>query len=116
MENGTLPGLRLANDSGSAHGGVSLYYKLTAANRMVSIMAKKHTHEELVGRLETPGWEIVTGNDSFKIIGTLEKLLRTNHERRAADQSPGPIKEIETGIELDMLQIAKLWRYLGLPV
>jgi len=26
------------------------------------------------------------------------------------------IEEIETSVELDMLQIAQLWRYLGLPV
>jgi hypothetical protein len=30
--------------------------------------------------------------------------------------APGRIEELETAIELDIIQIEKLWRYLGLPV
>jgi hypothetical protein len=29
---------------------------------------------------------------------------------------PPGIEELETAITLDMIQIEKLWRYLGLPV
>ena len=79
-------------------------------------MAEKYTHAELTKRLKSPGWGLVTGKKGKSVTGTLEKLAHVTHERHKKGQAPGLIEEIETGIELDMIQIELLWRYLGLPV
>ena len=80
-------------------------------------MSDKYTHDELTGRVKSPGWRLVTGKkDDNAVTGTLEHVLGVTHERRAGGQAPGLIEEIETRIELDMIQIELLWRYLGLPV
>jgi hypothetical protein len=79
-------------------------------------MADKYSHDELVERVKSPGWRLVTGGKDSTIAGTLERLLHLTHERTQKGEAPGLIEEIETSVELDMLQIAQLWRYLGLPV
>jgi hypothetical protein len=79
-------------------------------------MADKYSHDELVERVKTPGWRLVAGSKDNSTPDTLERLLHTTHERTQKGEAPGLIEEIETSIELDMLQIAQLWRYLGLPV
>jgi hypothetical protein len=79
-------------------------------------MADKYSHEELVNRVKTPGWRLVPGAKDKSITDTLERLLHLTHERTQKGEAPGLIEEIETSVELDMLQIAQLWRYLGLPV
>lgn len=78
-------------------------------------MTKKYSFQELVEKIKTPGWLLHTGQTHKPVKGTLEEILRVSHERRKED-SPGLIEEIETSIELDMIQIEKLWRYIGLPV
>lgn len=78
-------------------------------------MTKKYSDEELTGRLKTPGWKLVTGQDGV-VHGTLEDVARSHHARRAKGEAPGLIAEAETAIELEMLQIEALWRALGLPV
>ena len=77
-------------------------------------MADKYSDDELVKRVKTPGWRLVTGGKT--VTDTLERLLHMTHESKQKGEAPGLIEEIETSIELDMLQIAQLWRYLGLPV
>jgi len=79
-------------------------------------MAEKYTHDELIDKVKTPGWTLVTGQDDKTVKGSLEDVLKVTHERRAKGEAPGLIRQIETEIELDMLQIEQLWRYLGLPV
>jgi hypothetical protein len=79
-------------------------------------MAKKYTHEELMERVKTPGWRLVTGKKDKSITDTLENLIHLTHKRRKKGQAPGLIEELETAIELDMIQIEMLWRHLGLPV
>ena len=79
-------------------------------------MANKYTHDDLTDRVKSPGWAIVTGKTNMSISGTLEQILAITHDRKKSGQAPGLIAEIETGIELDMIQIEKLWHYLGLPV
>jgi hypothetical protein len=79
-------------------------------------MADKYSDDELVKRVKTPGWRLVTDNKDKSITDTLERLLHMTHERTQNGEAPGLIEEIETSVELDMLQIAQLWRYLGLPV
>lgn len=74
-------------------------------------MAEKPRREDLVEKLNTPGWEAEPGHK-----GTLEKLVRTAHDKRGAGKTPNLIRQIETGIELDAIQIAELWEHLGLPV
>jgi hypothetical protein len=70
-------------------------------------MTRKYTHEELVERVKSPGWATKDG----QVTGSLEDVLTAAHKDRK-----GPIAELETEIELDMIQIEKLWLYLGLPV
>jgi hypothetical protein len=78
-------------------------------------MADKYTHEDLVKRLPSEGWKLVTGNDAMPVEGTLKKMIEATHDRRKAGQATGYIQELETAIEVDMLQIQELWRQLGLP-
>jgi hypothetical protein len=68
-----------------------------------------------VKRVKSPGWRIVSGGYGLKISGTLEQLLNVTHHRHANGEAPGLIEEVEITVELDMIQIQKLWRYLGLP-
>ena len=75
-------------------------------------MAKQYSDDELTSRVTTPGWRL----DRKPVTGTLEEVLKSGHARHASGDTPGRIKELETAIELDIIQIEKLWRYLGLPV
>jgi hypothetical protein len=79
-------------------------------------MPDKYTHDELTKRVKSPGWRLVTGKkDDHPVTGTLEHVLGVTHERHKGGQASGLIEEIETKIELEMIQIELLWRYLGLP-
>ncbi len=74
------------------------------------------THDELVKKIKSKGWKFVASEDSQNIPdGTLEDLVKTAHKRHKSGQHPGLIKEIETEAELDLIQLEKLWQYLGLP-
>ena len=77
-----------------------------------------YTHDELISRLKSSGWKLVTGqkDKSISIKGTLEQLIRITHARHEDGQAPDFIEEVETLIELEMIEIEKLWRDLGLPV
>jgi hypothetical protein len=80
-------------------------------------MADRYNHDELTELVKSPGWRLVTGGkDDHSVTGTLEKLLGITHDQHKSGQAPGLIREIATGIELDLIQIELLWRYLGLPV
>jgi hypothetical protein len=78
-------------------------------------MAQKYTHDELTGRVETPGWQLIRDKE-HTVTGTLRYLLDLTHRSREKGTHLGLIREIETEIELDMLEVERLWRYLGLPV
>ena len=79
-------------------------------------MANKYSDDELVGLVKSPGWGLVNEKDSGGPTGTLEDVLKANHQKLQSGETPGLIRQLETFIELDMLQIEKLWRYRGLPV
>jgi hypothetical protein len=79
-------------------------------------MAKKYTRDELVDRLKKPGWGLVTGNQAMPLQGTLSQMVEATHDRHSKGHASGYIKEIETAIEVDMLQIQEPWHHLGLPV
>jgi hypothetical protein len=79
-------------------------------------MVKKYTHDELVEQIKKPGWILNSEEPDKEVSGTLEDLLNTTHERQTTGNAPGLIKQAETSIELDMIEMEKLWRYLGLPV
>ena len=78
-------------------------------------MAKQYSDDELTSRVTTPGWRL-DPKDGTPVTGTLEEVLKDGHARHTSGDAPGRIKELETAIELDIIQIEKLWRYLGLPV
>jgi hypothetical protein len=79
------------------------------------------THEDLVGRIKSKGWDFVTGDDSMPAKDqaskdqTLEDLVKLSHKRHKSGQKPGLIKDVESAVELDLIQLEKLWQYLGLP-
>ena len=79
-------------------------------------MTKKPTHDELVERLHTPGWRLVTGEkDKSKAInGTLKDMLETTHDRKKRKEAPGLIKHIETTLELDAIQIEHHMQHMPL--
>jgi hypothetical protein len=79
-------------------------------------MAGKYSDEELTRRVKSPGWQLKGHIEEGPVRGTLEHVLKESHARRQSGKSHGLIQELETTIELDMIQIEKLWRYLGLPV
>ena len=80
-------------------------------------MTDQDKQTDLTGRLASPGWRLVTGaKDGVPVAGTLEQTLRASHDRKMNGETPGLIEEVETTIELDLIAIEKLWRYLGLPV
>jgi hypothetical protein len=80
-------------------------------------MANHYEEDDLTRRLASPGWRLKTGSQDDKTVsGTLEHVVRATHQRRKSGEAPGLIEEVETEIELDLIQIEKLWRYLGLPV
>jgi len=78
-------------------------------------MATIYTHDDLKGRMKSPGWALISGNGTETFSGSLQDLLGISHKRKRAGHAPGLIKEIETSIELDMIQIEMLWQHLGLP-
>jgi len=61
----------------------------------------------------SPGWQLKAGEAAHE--GTLEDVARIAHERRRRGEHPGIVKEIETSIELEMLQLESLWYAMGLP-
>lgn len=79
-------------------------------------MADKYSDSDLVKRMHAPGWKLETGQDGKAVTGTLAEIAKAHHDLHAKGEAPGLIREIETAIELDMLQISMLWRQLGLPV
>jgi hypothetical protein len=77
----------------------------------------KSGHEDLIARLKTPGWNLTAGGKASPAKGnTLEDIVRTAHERHKRGEEPGLISQAETEFELDMIQLQKLWEYLGLPM
>jgi hypothetical protein len=78
-------------------------------------MTKKPTHDELVKQLHTPGWRLVSEDESEAASGTLKDVLETTHARNKSKKATGLIQHIETTLELDAVEIQNLWHYLGLP-
>ena len=80
-------------------------------------MANHYNEDDLTQRLASPGWRLQTEKtDEEAVSGTLEQVVRATHARKMKGEPAGPVQEIETRIELDLIQLEKLWRYLGLPV
>jgi hypothetical protein len=78
-------------------------------------MANIYTHDDLIGRMKSPGWSLITGRDNT-LTGTLSELLHVTHWQHQNGKPPGLLRETATSFALEMLQIEQLWRYLGLPV
>ncbi len=77
-------------------------------------MTKKYSLEDLTKRAKSPGW--MHHADEEQVTGTLEDVAKAAHDRRKSGKPPGLIKEIETAIELEMIQLEQLWQHLGLPM
>lgn len=73
----------------------------------------KYSDEELAARVKSPGWSL---EGDAPVTGTLEDVLKKAHETREDRGLRGGIRELETAVELDMIQIERLWLYLGLPL
>jgi hypothetical protein len=72
------------------------------------------SNEDLTASRTSPGWRLET--DQVAHEGTLEDVAKLAHERHARGEHPGLIRQIETSLELDMLQLEALWYRMGLPV
>ena len=75
----------------------------------------KYSIDELKQKLVSPGWQTITGNKDHPEEGTLKDMVEAAHDRRNNGQAAGYLKEIETEIEVDALQLQELWQHLGLP-
>jgi len=75
-------------------------------------MAEKYSRDELVGKLNAPGWRTLEHGEE----GTLRQVAEAAHARRAQGHPPGRLQEIATSIEVELIQLEELWHHLGLPV
>ncbi len=77
----------------------------------------KPTHQDLIKLLPSQGWSLENGGKPpADKDHTLEDLVRTAHEYHQKGDQPGLISRMETALELDLIQLQKLWEYLGLPI
>jgi len=88
--------------------------------RDISVLAQeesvsKYSLDQLKQKLITPGWRTNIGNDGFPVEGTLSEMVEAAHGRRKKGHAMEIIEEIETKIELDLIQLELLWHYMGLP-
>ena len=80
------------------------------------MIPEKYSDDELKIKLGNSGWRLDSTHKDHILSGTLKDVLEFMHEKHKAGVPRGLIQEIETKIELDMIQVELLWRYLGLPV
>lgn len=78
-------------------------------------MPNKFTPDDLTSHLNTPGWRLQDERLDKTVTGTLSDVLIESHSRKIKSENPGKIEQIETAVELDILQIELLWHQLGLP-
>jgi hypothetical protein len=78
-------------------------------------MAQRYTDEELQKMVKSPGWSH-SAPLGERADGTLEDVAKLSHAHHQSAGSPGLVRQAETAIELDLIQLEKLWHYLGLPV
>ena len=78
-------------------------------------MVGKLSLKDLIARLDSPGWHLSDDAGAPPETGTLKDVLETSHRRQQEKQGPGFIKQVETSVELDLIQIQQLWQHLGLP-
>jgi hypothetical protein len=75
-------------------------------------MPNDYKQDDLTARLTKPGWQH-TDASGVSETGTLRDMATKAHTDRA--RHPGVVKEIETAVELELIQLQQLWHYLGLP-
>jgi hypothetical protein len=71
--------------------------------------------EQLKQKLAAPGWRAHAESGDTHHEGTLAEAAEAAHARHAQGQPPGHLKEIETEIKVDLMQLQELWRHMGLP-
>jgi len=70
----------------------------------------------LVDKLDQPGWRAVADDLAMPAEGTLRQMAEAAHGRRTGGRVPGLLQHMATRIEVDAVQLEKLWYYLGLPL
>ena len=75
----------------------------------------KYSIGELKNKLGDPGWRTITGSIIHTREGTLGELAEAAHARHKSDRAAGYLQEIDTKIEVDLLQLEELWQHMGLP-
>jgi hypothetical protein len=73
-----------------------------------------YTFAQLLEKLKSPGWRFIADDSGKPEEGTLDAMAQAAHARK--NDAPGYLQEVETEIEVDMLQLQELWQHLGLPV
>ena len=75
----------------------------------------KYSIDQLKQKLAASGWRTITGHASVPHEGSLGELAEAAHARHKKGQAVGLLQEIETRIEVDLLQLEELWQHMGLP-
>ena len=75
-------------------------------------MPNDYSQDDLTNRLTKSGWQRTDATGTTE-RGTLKDMATKAHADRA--KHPGVVKEIETAVELELIQLQQLWHYLGLP-
>lgn len=71
--------------------------------------------EDLKRRLNDKGWQAITVKPGRPMEGTLLDMLQAAYSRHKNGYPIGIVREVNTRIKLDLLQLEELWRHLGLP-
>jgi hypothetical protein len=89
---------------------------MAARAEMRMAMGEKYSEDELAKRAKSSGWGLMSDTGEPHVTGTLEDVAKAAHARAQSGKAPGVIREIETAVELEMIQLEKLWMQLGLPI
>jgi hypothetical protein len=81
----------------------------------MEVQMPDYSLDQLKKKLDEPGWRTITGNKTHPHEGTLGELAEAAHARHKNGQAAGYLQEIETKIEIGMIQLEELWRQMGLP-
>jgi len=77
----------------------------------------KSEKPELIALLPTKGWNLEAGHtNAVSDHHTLEDLVRRAHERYQKGEALSLIKQVENEVEVDAVELQKLWAHLGLPI
>ena len=88
---------------------------MTKPAKMLRPVMSKYSLDQLKKKLGDPGWRTITGSIIHTREGTLGELAEAAHAQHKNGQAAGYLQEIETKVEVNILQLEELWQHMGLP-